>query len=301
MTEQDDSKKPAEQIQSQPKPIEPIRTDEAPVVPSPHPTDEIHNKAKEDKPKWTDKTVALFTLFLFLAAVIQGVIFYGQWQEMKSGGVDTKALANSAKSQADAAKAQADEARVQVEKMTQALGKTDALIKEATAQAVATNRLAAQAQRSADYAKQSVDAAIDAERPWVGVNFYKADDFLEDKTAKITINYTNTGKRPASVNMNYGADTLSKPPLFPTMIGNRSGSVGFMLPGATQTGTVSYEIPKNAFSIWKSKHEIFYILAQIVYTDVGTNKAYITNFCAYYDPANKDLPFPLCPRLNEAR
>jgi hypothetical protein len=265
MPEQDASKEPAKQVQNQPKPIEPLRSDEAQVVPSPVSSVEERNETKEDKPKWTDKTVALFTLCLFLVALVQGYIFYKQWQEMHSGGVDTKALADSAKSQADAAKAQADEAAKQVEKMTESLGKTDALIKEATAQAAATNRLAEQAQRSADYAKQSIDTAVDAERPWVGVSFYKADEFTEGKTAKITIQYTNSGKRPATVSMTYGGAPMEKLPPFPNMISIPHASVGFMLPGATQVGTFSFDIPDNAFATWKAKHQNFYILAQIVY------------------------------------
>ncbi|HTF69709.1 MAG TPA: hypothetical protein VK638_44240 [Edaphobacter sp.] len=130
MPEQDAFKEPAKQVQSQPKPSEPVRLNDTQVVQVPIPHGEVHNEAKEDEPKWTDKTVALFTLCLFLVAVIQGIIFYKQWQEMHSGGVDTHALADAAKSQADAAKAQADaakaqanEAEAQVEKMTEALGK----------------------------------------------------------------------------------------------------------------------------------------------------------------------------------
>jgi hypothetical protein len=243
MPEQDASKDPAKQIQSQPKPIELVRTDETPVVPSLHPSYEEREETQEDKPKWTDKTVALFTLCLFLVALVQGYIFYKQWQEMHSGGVDTKALADSAKSQADAAKAQADEAKAQVERMTEALGKTDALIKQATAQAIATNRLAEQAQRSADYAKQSVDTAIDAERPWVGVSFYKADEFTEGKTAKITIQYTNSGKRPATVGMTYGGGPMEKLPPFPDMISTPPRECGLYAPRCKPAWNFQFRYP----------------------------------------------------------
>jgi hypothetical protein len=167
--------------------------------------------------------------------------------------------------------------------------------------AAATNALATQAQRSADYAKQSIDTAVDAERPWVGVSFYRADSFIEGKTAKITINYTNTGKRPATATITYGAAPLVKLPSFPDMIPKKAGSVAFMLPGASNSATFSYDIPAGAFSDWKSKHMSFYILAEIVYKDVGTSKAYITDFCAYHDPMNKDIPFPLCPQMNQAK
>lgn len=199
MTEQDASKKPAEQIQSQPKPIEPIRTDEAPVIPKPPPTDEIHNETKEDKPKWTDKTVALFTLFLFLAAVIQGVIFYKQWQEMHSGGEDTHTLALAAKAQADAAKAQADEAKEQVERMAEALNKTDSLIKEATAQAVATKGIAASTQNQEAILKEFLDAEVDKDQASVTVRnprIVQTDRFR--RIPALEVDFFNAGTNSAT-------------------------------------------------------------------------------------------------------
>jgi hypothetical protein len=111
MTEQDSSKDPAKQTGSQPNPVEPLRTYETPVVPSSHPANKEENHAKEDKAKWTDKTMAFFTVFLFLAAVIQAVIFFEQWREMHDGGIDTHALSETAKQQACAASKSAQAAR----------------------------------------------------------------------------------------------------------------------------------------------------------------------------------------------
>ena len=301
MPEQNTAQDPAKTIKAKADPIPSTGSKQTQVVPSTHSPSEEDHKTGKDKPKWTDVAVVFFTICLVGVAIWQGIIFKRQWQEMHSGGVDTHDLALAAKSQADASKAQADEAKEQVDKMSESLKKTDILIKEATEQATATNKLAIQAQRSADYAKQSIDTAVEAERPWVGVTFYKADDFTEGNTAKILIQYTNSGKRPATVSMTYGGAPFEKPPLFPEVIDNRAKSVGFMLPGASQSGTFSFAIPNNAFATWKAKHQIFYILAQIVYADVGTNNGHITNFCAYYDPTNKDLPFPLCTRYNEAK
>jgi hypothetical protein len=121
MLEQDASKEPAKHVQTQPKPIEPIRTDKAKVIPSSYSSDEERDKANGDKPKWTDKAVVFFTLCLVAVAIWQGIIFRKQWQEMHSGGVDTHALADAAKAQAEAAKAQAEEAKTQVDKMAAAL------------------------------------------------------------------------------------------------------------------------------------------------------------------------------------
>jgi len=63
LPEENPAQKPADQIQSQP--IEPV-------------------SPKSDKPNWTDKTVTFFTLCLVVVAIVQGVIFYEQWQEMHS-------------------------------------------------------------------------------------------------------------------------------------------------------------------------------------------------------------------------
>jgi hypothetical protein len=180
MPEQYASKEPAEQVQNQPKPIEPIVTDEAPVVPNAHSAHEEWNKTKEDKPKWTDKTVALFTLCLFLVAIVQGYIFYKQWQEMHSGGDDTHNLAL-------AAKAQADEAKEQVTKMAESLTKTDTLIKEATAQAVATNSLAVQAQRTFEAAN----------RPYVGPDGGTINWSFQDESGKIVAKGAPNAKESA--------------------------------------------------------------------------------------------------------
>jgi hypothetical protein len=300
MPEQDASKEPARQVEKPSKTIEPIGTDEAPVVPSTHPSYEEREKTKEDKPKWTDKAVVFFTLGLVAAAIWQGHIFDKQWQEMHSGGVDTHALADAAKSQADAAKAQADEAKVQVERMSESLTKTDILIKEATAQAIATNHLAVQAQRSADYAQEAIKTSVESERPWVGVSGYHVENFVEGQTAKIFINMVNSGKRPASATTVTATTIVTTLPAFPNFLGMQP-SVAFVLPGGSYATNFAYDVPINAFSEWKKKHQIFFIVSEIVYTDVGTNTSYITRFCASYDPTNKEQPFPFCTRYNEAK
>jgi hypothetical protein len=266
-------------------------------TPPAHPKDQIRNQPKTktegDKPKWTDKTMASFTAALVIVAIIQGYIFYKQWQEMHGGGEDTHALALSAKSQAD-------EARAQVEKMSESLRKTDVLIKEATAQANATNLLAVQAQRSADYAQQAIKNSIDADRPWVGISTFNVTNFVEGQTAKISINFINSGKRPASASGVYGTTLVKSLPTFPRFE-NQQRSVAFALPGTGFGTTFDYDVPNNAFAEWKRGQLNFFIVAEVVYTDVGTNTAYITHYCAFYDPSKKDQPFPLCTRYNEAK
>jgi len=168
MPEQNDAQNPTEHIGSQPDPTPSRSPKKTEVVPGAHTANHGEENPKADKAKWTDITMAFFTVLLVVVAVAQAFIFYRQWDEMHSGGVDTHTLAEVAKSQADAAKSQAEEAKAQVDKMSESLTKTDKLISEATTQATATNKLATQAQRSADFAQEAIKTSIDAERPWGG-------------------------------------------------------------------------------------------------------------------------------------
>lgn len=85
-----------------------------------------------------------------------------QWNEMRSGSVDTHDLAVASKAQADAAKVQSEQAKAQTEKMSESLTKTDALILRATEQATATSKLA-------EAAKRQAEAASAALRPWIKI------------------------------------------------------------------------------------------------------------------------------------
>jgi hypothetical protein len=78
-----------------------------------------------------------------------------QWYEMHTGGQDTHDLA-------EAAKTQSTQAIAQTAKMGEAIAKQDALIAQTTAQALATNRLASEAKRSADLTQSQ-------QIPWLGI------------------------------------------------------------------------------------------------------------------------------------
>jgi len=113
-------------------------------------------------PRW-DRTKRVVDLLSGIAVIATLGFIARQWHEMHEGGKDTHDLAVAAKAQADAAKAQADNSKAQVDRMGESLQKTSQLIAAATIQAKATNKLAAQAQRSADTAQEQL---INSERPW---------------------------------------------------------------------------------------------------------------------------------------
>ena len=112
--------------------------------------------------------------------------------------------------------------------------------------------------------------------------------------------YVNSGKRPASTKEIYGAGVFKSLPLFP-ILGTKEASVAYILPGASSNATFEYDVPAGAFSDWKRTKQILFVFSEITYTDVGTNKAYITDFCEFYNPDNKDQQFSLCTRYNEAK
>src|ERR1022692_2366174 len=101
------------------------------------------------------------------------------------GGIDTHDLAV-------AAKAQSEQATAQTIKMGESLRKTDDLIRQATEQATATNKLAQQAKRQADIAAKTLEAE---ERPWVGLDHINiATKVAIDSTVSNSLVYKNWGR-----------------------------------------------------------------------------------------------------------
>jgi hypothetical protein len=108
------------------------------------------------------KWMAFFTFVLAATSVGTVWILRNQLTEMHKGGIDTHDLAVAAGKQADAAKAQSEQAKAQTKKMAESLRKTDALIRIASEQAVATTKLV-------EAAKQQADTASAGLRPWIRI------------------------------------------------------------------------------------------------------------------------------------
>jgi hypothetical protein len=156
MTDENDAKKPDQPIAAQPNPVAPISSQQTDVVPASHSTEEIQNKTNADRPKWTDITMAVFTLALFLAAVIQAAIFYRQWKEMQSGGTDTHDLAIAAGKQADRTKELADHMKDQADQTKSLAESAKTQATQAVTQAQEATVAAQAAKRAADIAKETL-------------------------------------------------------------------------------------------------------------------------------------------------
>jgi hypothetical protein len=202
MPEQDASKDPAKQIQSQPEPIEPIRTDEAKVIPSSHSSNEERNKTKEDEPKWTDKAMAFFTVCLVGVAVWQGHIFNKQLGEMHTGGEDTHNLALAAVNQAtwtqrlaESTGTQSDRTRDLADRMKDQADRTKTIAEQAIVQANANQKLA---QNAIDTLANSKQSFRDEQRAWIGVQgVADSKGFTEKEPWQITVVFFNSGRTPA--------------------------------------------------------------------------------------------------------
>lgn len=96
--------------------------------------------------------------------------------------------------------------QTQLQHFDAGLGRTELLAEHAGSQAAATQDFAKQAQRSANYAHEAIQEAIYAERPWMGGNI-SVSDFAEGKKPTFRITFTNSGKRPAIVDIFATRDT----------------------------------------------------------------------------------------------
>jgi hypothetical protein len=94
-----------------------------------------------------------------------------------------------------AAKTQSEQAKVQTAKMGESITKTDALIRQATEQAKATNRLAEQAKRQA---KIAADALESEERPWIGFDHINiVTKVIVGSALSSSLVFKNWGRGPA--------------------------------------------------------------------------------------------------------
>jgi hypothetical protein len=114
---------------------------------------------------------------------------------MSATSVDTRNLAIAAGNQANAAVVQAVLTKAQVEKMGESLSRTSDLITQAARQVQAVNRLAQQAERSANISERTLRLMEVQQRAWVALEipprFQKSDN-------TVTWAVQNFGRSPAS-------------------------------------------------------------------------------------------------------
>lgn len=227
-----------------------------------------------DKPRWTDIAIVVLT---------GGIIFLGymQWQEMHSGGIDTRNLATAAqfqaqqmetiaqvsRAQASAALTQANQAEIQARASLQQVGKLEAGVRE-------THALAEQAQRSANIAQETLQIE---ERPWVGViDLSVSDDIAIGKVPSAKMRIQNGGRTPAIhvevlVRMNTYCGEFPKRPEYDPV---GPGSKTILMPGLPQdTAESKFTAPINEAFMQQFANDScnLYAFGRITYDDTLQN------------------------------
>jgi hypothetical protein len=169
----------------------------SPKTTQPNPTNEFQDVKKELS--GYERSTLRWTIAIVAVNVLTCLFIGLQWYEIKSGSVDTQALAAAAAQQAVAANTQSQQAIAQTTKMAESLGKTDNLI-------AATNNLATQAKRQADIAHDAISATAESadqdRRPWVGLQLLQCNNCKTEADGSLIIGdlsavLVNTGKTPA--------------------------------------------------------------------------------------------------------
>jgi len=243
-----------------------------------------------------------------------------QLAEMKSGGEDTKALANAAGTQAQAAVIQsqqtevlattasvqakaaldsaeasrtlAEQAKVQTQKMVQSLSKTDELIRTATAQAMATNKLADASGSQAVSAEKALRLAAEADRPWMG--FEGVDAPPPGIAGGVVVTTINSGRSPARI-IEYVAAGLytnvlpKDPPYDPSVIDPSKLSQTILVPGRPLM--IRWDQPareQRVIDAVTNGYLRLYFYSRVTYQDIRTGEIHQTKWCELWNPIGKN-------------
>lgn len=127
------------------------------------------------------------------------------------------------------------------------------------------------------------------QRPWIGIVF-TIQDFEKGKRPKYTVQFQNTGRRPAKVSIAEANSrtykVFPKHPAYPREPGNIS-SADVIVPNATLTHTDTIDFPSDAELTELTKfprQETLYIYASVDYEDVVTHASHWTHGCWQYYP-----------------
>jgi len=177
-------------------------------------------------------------------------------------------------------------------------------LNEMTNSSADTRALAAAANRQATASEVANRNALNAERPWMGVSI-NVDSFEVDKTPTVTINFFNSGRRPAKVTRTqYRWVTYA---VFPRSIEypetGTFKSTNLVLPNAASNVTFTMDkVTEPQMSALKSRSLSLYIHTNIEYEDPVTNARHWTHACWQYIWFEKGIRsgFYNCQKYNEA-
>jgi hypothetical protein len=149
--------------------------------------------------------------------------------------------------------------------------------------------------------RRSLQSAIDAERPWVGITF-RIQDWTIGRNASATATFTNGGRRPAKVTrVQFDSSPYAVLPDTPRYRRNIRNPT-LILPNGSLTNTQSLGVvTQSELDDLGLKHHTFFIYAGVDYEDVLTHSVHWTHGCWQYLPGAQNTAnrFVRCPTYND--
>lgn len=233
----------------------------------------------------TDWLIVLLTAAIALTSVLQ-------WHEIRAGSSDTHTLAVAAKTQAEKMASMSDAA----EKIRQAA--QDMVAQDQRIADNAGKSLDASSKQSRDALNVTVNNAKRDQRAWIGIRDFRVVQFEKDKSLKIDIDFTNSGKTPAIHVKSYtkygfvGGPIVLDGPLpewVQSPIFENSQAVA-----PQGIYTTHLEIPSDVivprYDLVDEQRQIVYVFGEIDYTDL-TRSPGVTTFCLFMDAQSKTLAY----------
>ena len=134
--------------------------------------------------------------------------------------------------------------------------------------------------------KTANQIAVDAERPWIGINFTVRE--LDASTLQSTVWYANSGRRPAKLIASYFYwhvyKSLPDSPLYVPLKTDIRGQ-GIIVPNSNMTNSQSFsKITEQASKELVRNGEHVFIYAKMEYEDVSTHQRHWVHGCIEYFP-----------------
>ncbi len=258
-----------------PRFIEQIQTD----VDGGKAAQEAYSATTEDSPmkdiKWTDIVMAVFTVVIAGAAILQ-------WREMVGSGGQTDKLLAYAKVQANAASDIGDAAQ----QFSDTANDTNDRISEAV------DQLKAAAENARTTIRNAQSAFQQEQRAWVGLGQYRIDNFDDKNPFKLALPWINSGKTPAvrtetGIAYILSPSRLTGPPEHKHIFEKASA----IAPQGIYVDTVTNLAIPPAFAAINDGTLWMYFFGQFRYHDVHSPATHTTSFCLFYDRTLKQMAF----------
>jgi hypothetical protein len=150
-------------------------------------------------------------------------------------------------------------------------------------------------------ARRSIQSAIDAERPWVGITF-RIQDWAIGRSASATAIFTNSGRRPAKITrIELDSNEYVVFPDNPRYRRNIKNST-LILPSGSLTNTQPLGvITQPKLDDLGLRRHTFFIYASVDYEDLLTRSVHWTHSCWQYVPGvqNTASRFVKCSTYND--